>query len=313
VIDMSGVLPTAERLAQEIRSLLADPGYRRRFGARWTRVMGVTDDQVDEVLGLAEDRWRGGAARVLSGAARTPAGAAAEYALLGVEHTVLHVPPPRPGSLTNDELARVVGEGGGHFVGFARFDPERPARSLAGVRRCVVEHGFRGISVTPYWHRLAASEAAYEPLWELAQELDVVVYVHCSTHPVRTVPLELSHPRHLDVVAGRHLELRLLVGHAGWPWIADVVAMALRHPTVTLEFATFRPRELSTPGSGWELLWRQLSRSLQDQVAWASTWQLLGLPLAEVVAEVAGLGLTPEMHHKFTHANAARLLRLDAA
>ena len=50
MIDMSGVLPTPERMAQEIRSLLSSEGYRARFGARWSQVMGVPEDVVDRVL-----------------------------------------------------------------------------------------------------------------------------------------------------------------------------------------------------------------------------------------------------------------------
>ncbi len=304
---MSGVLPTPERMAQEIRSLLSSEGYRARFGARWSQVMGVPEDVVDRVL--AAPSLDAGAA-LLEGVGRTPAAMAAELEACGVEHTVIHNPPPTEGGLTNGDLARRVREAGGHYVGFARFDPARCEQTLEEARRHIVDDGFRGVSVTPFWHATPATDPVYEPLWALCQELDVVCYVHCSTHQVRAIPINVEHPSHLDELAGRHPSLRILAGHGGWPWVPEMVAVALRHPTLVVELATFPPRHLAAPGSGWDVLWYHLPRSLQDQVVWGTTWQLLGRPLPDLVAELQGLGLPAAVEHKVLHANAARLLRL---
>jgi predicted TIM-barrel fold metal-dependent hydrolase len=133
---------------------------------------------------------------------------------------------------------------------FVGVDPGRPATlDLAlGLR----DHpAFAGLALIPYLAEAPLDAGAFEPALEAAARHDLAIWAHCSTHYRRDVPYDIGHPRHADAVLRRYPELRLLVGHAGWPFVAEYCTVAARFPNVALELSTFPPRLLTDPG--WSL------------------------------------------------------------
>lgn len=133
---------------------------------------------------------------------------------------------------------------------FIGVDPSAPASlaralSLAGHPRAA------GLAVSPYLAGVPVDDAAFDATLRAAAEHDLPLWVHGCAHFRRDVPYDIEHPRHLDAVLLRYPALRLMVGHAGWPWTADACIVALRHPGVVLEFATFPPSLLRDPA--WSL------------------------------------------------------------
>jgi predicted TIM-barrel fold metal-dependent hydrolase len=105
--------------------------------------------------------------------------------------------------------------------------------------------------------------------------------------------------------------MTILAGHAGWPWVLEMVTVAWRHPNVFVEVSAFRPQNMSEPGYGFESLVYFGKGPLQDKVMFGSTWNLLNLPMRQIFDEVRGLPIPPRVADKWLHHNAARIFRLD--
>lgn len=306
---MFGSFPTAERLAFDIRSFGTVEGYSELFGQRLSRILGVPAAVIGEVARLPERDYARRAIDLLEPHTSTAAELVRHLESQGVTRTVLHNPMPSTPYLPNDNLAALVAAHPEHLIGFCRIKPESPDDASAEIRRCVAM-GLRGVTMTPFWHRVRADDPALDPIYTTCVELDVPIWIHTSVFWERTTPLTYEHPLYLDDVASRHPDLRIIAGHGGWPWIAEAVAVAWRQPNVYLDVSAFRPRHIATPGSGWEMLWYQLPRMLATKVVFGSTWQLLGMPVGEVLAELDALGLDDKTAHRWKYANLAGVLRL---
>ncbi|QHE83711.1 amidohydrolase family protein [Hydrogenophaga sp. BPS33] len=133
---------------------------------------------------------------------------------------------------------------------FVGVDPHTPA-SLARALECLGHPRAAGLAFSPYLACVPISDAAWTPTLRAAHERQIPVWLHACAHFRADVPYDIEHPRHADAVLSRFPALRLVLGHAGWPWTADACVIALRHPTTALEFATFPPSVLKDPG--WSL------------------------------------------------------------
>lgn len=129
-------------------------------------------------------------------------------------------------------------------------DPHRP-ESLQRALALREHEAFAGLALTPYSSGRPLDDPVYDEALLAAVSADIPVWVHTSAHFWPAVPVEVSHPRHVDSVLTRHAGLRIVMGHAGWPWTDEACVVALRHAGAALEFSTFPPRLLTDPG--WSL------------------------------------------------------------
>jgi predicted TIM-barrel fold metal-dependent hydrolase len=159
----------------------------------------------------------------------------------------------------------------------------------------------------PFWHRIKASDPRCFPIYEACSRLGLVLWVHNSVNLAPTYQLSYEHPLHLDEIAAEFPDLRIIAGHGGWPWIADMVAVAWRQPNVYIETSTFRPHHIAATGSGWEMLHYYMQRTLQDKVLFGSTAQAMGRTVGDLIAEIGDLELRLPVAQKWVHDNAARL------
>lgn len=287
--DMFGTMPTPERLAFEILSWGRDPGYSGTFRARWAKLQGLPAEVVAEVAAMEPETIASEGPARLRPYAKSLADLVGAQCAAGAEKTVLHnLLPTRP-ALTNNSLAAVVTQFPQDLIGFVRVDPAGGKTAADEIKRCVRSFGFRGVTVTPFWHRIRIDDEACRPVVETALEEGVALWVHTSVYWVRTTPLTYEHPLHLDAVAARYPDLRIIAGHGGWPWIPEMVAVCWRHPNLYVDTTAFRPKHLAVAGSGWEMLHYAMSRHLKGKVIFGSTWGLLGRPLADIAGEAASL------------------------
>jgi len=110
--------------------------------------------------------------------------------------------------------------------------------ALAEVERAVGELGLTGLKLYPMYDGYAVDDPQLAlPVFALARDLGIGVMVHMGTTPARDAPLELGHPLAVDVVARQLPGLRVLICHAGWPWVDEALAVAARHDDVYLDLS----------------------------------------------------------------------------
>ena len=210
--------------------------------------------------------------------------------------------------VSNDRVARIVERFGDAVIPFAGADIGRGMTAVRELQRWVVEHGFRGLSLRPFMTGLPADDRRYYPFYAKCAELDVPVSVHSSANWSAQRSNELGHPRHLEVVANDFPELKIIISHAGYPWVLEACLLAWKHENVYLELAAHRPKYMARPGTGWEPLFRFGPNQLRHKVLYGTGSFLLGVPPSQLIAELQDLPLPPEVLTDWLAGNAKSLL-----
>ncbi|MBS0208656.1 MAG: amidohydrolase [Planctomycetes bacterium] len=106
--------------------------------------------------------------------------------------------------------------------------------------------GLRGIKLLPMYAGFRPDEARLDPLWQYATEHRLPVLLHTGTTFVAQAPLECTLPRHLDAVAIRWPEVRIIMAHLGHPYEAECVVTIRKHPNVYADISAlhYRPFQL---------------------------------------------------------------------
>ncbi len=89
----------------------------------------------------------------------------------------------RLAAAVNDAFARIVEERSSRFTALATLPLNDPSASVAELTRAVGELGLPGAMVFSNVEGVALADQRFWPLWERAEELGAVIYVH-PTYPV---------------------------------------------------------------------------------------------------------------------------------
>ena len=135
--------------------------------------------------------------------------------------------------VSNDLIARVTGLFSGRFAGVCQL-PQSPGvpigRSVAELRRCVLELGFVGCNLNPdpsggHWTSPPLTDRSWYPFYEAMCELDVPAMVHVSAVTNPAFHATGSHYLNADTTAFMQLlqadlftdfpGLRLVIPHGG--------------------------------------------------------------------------------------------------
>lgn len=207
--------------------------------------------------------------------------------------------------LPNDYYADIVKKYPDRFIGIAGIDPLKGMDAVREIRRCY-DIGLRGVAIRPFMFEIPPHHAKMYPIYSTCVELDMPIWFHLSIN-YSTNSMEVERPIYLDIVAQDFPELKMIAGHGGWPWVNEMVAVAWRNRNIYIDIASYLPRYLGMPGSGWEPLLNYGNSILQDRVLFGSTWLFMGLSIKQLADEVMKLPLKEEVKHKWLYQNAARL------
>ena len=205
------------------------------------------------------------------------------------------------------------------------LDPERlrfgfkvsalPTPADLAAIRSLREAGKLGMigEVDYQYEGIRHDDPGLEPLWALAEELQVPIAVHSGAGPAGIIyhgsPLHrerIGDPASFEGVLVRHPHLKLIVMHAGFPFFDDMVALMQAYPQVYVDIGAL---DWADPAPGFHDYLRRLvmygygKRILfgSDQMVWPE-----GTALA--ISRVhAARYLTVEQRHDILFNNAVRL------
>jgi len=108
------------------------------------------------------------------------------------------------------------------------------------------ELGLRGIKLLPMYAGFMPDDSILDPLWSYASEHTLPVLLHTGTTFVSQAPLACTLPRHLDPVAIRYPEVKVILAHLAHPYEAECVAVIRKHPNVYADISAlhYRPFQL---------------------------------------------------------------------
>jgi uncharacterized protein len=191
------------------------------------------------------------------------------------------------------------------FGQWLQFDPRRHGRAaVEEFHRCVEQRaGFVGLLVNGQTTHVAASEPEWDPFYKASIDAGVPVFIMCGlTATGRGLPggggvvLDDGHPGHIDRVAARYPELKILAGRPAWPWQDEMIAILLHKPNVSYELHGWGPRQF-TPA-----LKNEISRRLQDRVMFGCDFPMLSYE--KVIGDWTAEGYPPDVLEKVFFRNA---------
>ncbi|MBX3438359.1 MAG: amidohydrolase [Planctomycetaceae bacterium] len=131
------------------------------------------------------------------------------------------------------------------LIGFLALDPTQDGWEHE-LREGHESLGLRGIKLMPMYAGFQPDDPRLDPLWTYAEQQALPVLLHTGTTFVSQAPLDCTLPRHVDRVAIRFPEVRIIMAHLGHPYEGECVAVIRKHPHVYADVSAlhYRPFQL---------------------------------------------------------------------
>jgi predicted TIM-barrel fold metal-dependent hydrolase len=166
--------------------------------------------------------------------------------------------------LLNVEVAAVraiMDQTGGRVGGLYGYNVSRGWEAVREFEVAVKEWGFAGGHLHCNGWGIPLNHREIFPFYAKCCELDVPIVLQCG-HSAEHMPSEGSRPIYLDDVALYFPDLRIVASHTGWPWVAELIALAWKHKNLYIGTGAHAPKYwdaslvqfLNTRGQG-KVLW----------------------------------------------------------
>lgn len=210
--------------------------------------------------------------------------------------------PFKEAYIPNEHVAELQAKYPKRLIGFGGIDTSNTKHNaVEETVRCVEKLGLKGIFVEPGRQLLShPADERLNPIYEVCIALKVPVVV--MSGPYAGADIGACQPIHIDQLATRYPDLRIVLGHGAWPWVEQTLGVAFKHPNVFIspDLYFFAPG-----GKGYV---DAINGALQDQFLFATAYPLR--PLDQTVADCRAFPLKKDVAAKFFSENARGLLGL---
>lgn len=205
--------------------------------------------------------------------------------------------------VTNEDVARMAALHPDRFIPFCSVDPSWGRVAVDNLEFAVTELGARGLKLVPPMQGFRFDDPRHEPLWHKAAELDIVVWTHAA-HQSSTpgTDARLGQPILVEPVAMKFPNLRIVLGHCGFPWVWESWSLAVRYPNVYVDISAFKELYGQFPWDAYT------AKGIEHKLLFATDNPLSGF--AECVEAVRALPIGNEFKTAIFGTNAQALLRL---
>ncbi len=147
-------------------------------------------------------------------------------------------------NIPDEDIAAFVRLNRERFIGFTAVHPDRGSESMvARVQKAVHDFGFRGIKMNPA-SGFYPNDVLLYPVYEKAVELSVPVLVHTGLKPPSEGSrLKYCRPLYLDDLTVDFPDLKIIIAHAGFPWIDETILVCLYDENVYVDISTLNQIE----------------------------------------------------------------------
>lgn len=206
---------------------------------------------------------------------------------------------PQGPLITNDEVAALVAAHPDRFSGVAAVDLSRPVAAVRELRRAVRDLGLVALRVVPWLWNLPPDDRRYYPLYAECVELGIPFCTQvghtgplCPSEPGRPIP-------YLDHVLLDFPQLVVVGGHVGYPWIDEVISLALKYPNFHVDTSAYAVHRLPAA------LVDYLRGPGRTRVLFGTNWPMLSA--RRCLERLDDLGLDDDARALFLGGNAARV------
>lgn len=173
--------------------------------------------------------------------------------------------------VTNEDVAKMASQHPDRLIPFASVDPSMGRLAVDRLVHAVEDLGCRGLKLVPPVQHFDFSDPRHDRLWETALELGILVWTHTAhqkSHPDSDA--RLGHPMLVEPVTLKYPDLKIVLGHCGFPWPWEAWSLVARRPNVYLDVSAY-------PSLYDHLPWDAYSKSdVEHKVLFATDYPLLG-------------------------------------
>jgi len=126
-------------------------------------------------------------------------------------------------------------------IGFLSLDPTQK-NWQEEMRHGHETLGLKGIKLMPMYAGFLPQDESLDPLWEYATKHHLPVLLHTGTTFISQAPIECTLPKHIDAVAIRFPEVKIIMAHLGHPFEGECIAVARKHPNVYTDISALHYR-----------------------------------------------------------------------
>jgi hypothetical protein len=225
--------------------------------------------------------------------------------LLGWDtESATHMPP-----LSSRKIADLVAAAPDAFLGFGAVDPTKGARAVAQVHEAA-RLGMLGIATHAAAQGIGPGDRFTYTVWESAADHGLVCLFHTGATRLGAgmpggggIRLEPGRPIHVDAVAARFPELRIVISHSGPVWRDEALTIAMHKGNVWLDLRGNSPIELDATV-------RDLMRGpLAGRVLFGSDYPFGDMD--RLRSDWTRLDMPESVTRRFLHDNAAELLGIE--
>lgn len=203
--------------------------------------------------------------------------------------------------ISNEEVLDATRSHPDLFVGIASGDLRNPVAAVRTLRDYVINHGFMGLRIVQWLWEWPCTHPLYYPLYAACVDLGVPVCLQVGlTGPLRSS--ETGRPLHVERVALDFPDLRIVCGHIGYPWQAEMIALTTKFPNVYIDTSAYRPRRYPP-----ELV-AYMKAHGRRKVLFGTNYPML--TPAACLKELGALELDDETTELFLHGNAKAVFGL---
>ena len=206
------------------------------------------------------------------------------------------------GNVSCASLRAIMAAYPGRFAAFAGVDPLDMPSAFEIIDSEVMSGPFAGINIEPLTaHRapLFAVDRRIYPIYERAQECAIPVMI--MTGGIPDVPIDYTHPRHVENVAVDFPSLTIITPHGCWPHARELIRVCLLRENVYLS-----PDIYSMGLPGYMDYIQAGTTFLQDRFLYGSAHPTL--PMEGCAAFFRSLNIREDVLRKICRENALRVL-----
>ncbi len=197
----------------------------------------------------------------------------------------------------------------GHWI---HIEPSTGDAGLHELRRCIDRApGFLGFAVNGSGSG-PASDPMWFPFYDLCIQASIPVLIFVGTTGLGAglpggmgIVLDDCHPRHLDAVAAKFPDLRIVAARPGWPWQAETIAVLMHKRNIWYELHGWSPKYF-TPD-----LKHDISRRLRSRLMFGADYPLY--TYERLQRDWRAEGFSEEVLQGVFHDNAQRFLAGEEA
>ncbi|WP_138752105.1 amidohydrolase family protein [Paenibacillus sinopodophylli] len=231
----------------------------------------------------------------------------AEQDALGITHAVIMGRGNEPGS-SNEELAAfLTTQPSKRFIGFIGADGAGVEGAVETIHRYAALGLFHGVSINPAVIQpgVALDDPSWDPIYEAALQhrlpLSITLSVFLGLFG-SSPNYDYARPSALVRAAKKYADLKIIISHAGWPFISEAIATAIYCPNIYLSPDVY----LGFPGSS--LYVEAANFTLSDRLLYGSCYP--NVPYEFAIQHFRSHNWNDGVLNKVLFENSAKLLNL---